>query len=67
MHCLWTGFENSVFYLLKSFFIGMREDLGLYLPKILKNVLGHVLQIFIHLYSEAFECNTTSNWLNRMV
>ena len=30
-----------------------------------KNVLCLILQIF--LYLEVFECNTTSEWLNRMV
>ena len=34
---------------------------GLYSPTILKNVLSLVLQIFQYL--EAFECNTTSDWL----
>ena len=32
------------------------------LPNILKNVLGHVLRIFLSL--EPFESNTTSDWLN---
>ena len=34
---------------------------GLYSPTILKNFHSLVLQIF--LYLEAFECNTTSDWL----
>ena len=34
-------------------------------PTILKKVLSLVLQIF--LYLQAFECNTTSDWLNGMV
>ena len=38
---------------------------GPYSPTILKNVLRHVLQIF--LYLEAFETNTTSVWLNHTV
>ena len=41
------------------------EDLGSYSPTILKNVLGLVLPVFLHL--AAFECNTTSNWLNHTV
>ena len=41
------------------------EDLGLYSPTILKNLLCLVLQIF--LYLAAFECNITSDWLNPMV
>ena len=36
---------------------------GPYLLTILKNILCLVLQIFLCL--EAFECNTTSDWLNR--
>ena len=36
-----------------------------YSPTILKHVLGLVLQIF--LYLEAFERNTTSDWLNHTV
>ena len=35
---------------------------GLYSPTILKNVRGLFLQIC--LYLAAFECNTTSDWLN---
>ena len=38
---------------------------GSYLPTILKNVLCLVLQIF--LYLAAFECDTTSDWLNYTV
>ena len=34
-------------------------------PTILQNVLSLVLQIFLNL--EAFECNTTSDWLNHTV
>ena len=41
----------------------MNQNLGPYSPTILENILGLVLQIF--LYLEAFECNTTSDWLNR--
>ena len=40
-------------------------DLGPYSPTILEKVLRLILQIF--LYLDAFECNTTSDWLNRMV
>ena len=36
-----------------------------YSPTIFKNVLSLILQTF--LYLDAFECNTTSDWLNRMV
>ena len=36
---------------------------GPYLPTILKNVHSLVLQMF--LYLAAFECNTTSDWLNQ--
>ena len=36
-----------------------------YSPTILENCLSLVLQIF--LYLEVFECNTTSDWLNRTV
>ena len=43
----------------------MYKELGPYSPTILKNVLGLVLQII--LYSEAFECNTASDWLNHAV
>ena len=38
---------------------------GSYSPTVLENILSLVLQIF--LYSEAFECNTPSDWLNRTV
>ena len=38
---------------------------GPYSPTILKNILCLVLQIF--LYLAAFECNTTSDWLNHTV
>ena len=41
------------------------QDQFTYSPIILKNFLGLVLQIY--LYLEAFECNTTSDWLNSMV
>ena len=40
-------------------------DLGSYSPTILKNVLSLVQQIFLSL--AAFECNTTSDWLNHTV
>ena len=36
---------------------------GLYSPTIPENILC-LLQIFLHL--EAFECNTTSDWLNHL-
>ena len=36
-----------------------------YSPTILKNILSPVPQIF--LYSEAFKCKTTSDWLYHMV
>ena len=36
-----------------------------YSPTILMNVLCLILQIY--LYLEAFECNTTSDWLNHTV
>ena len=36
-----------------------------YLPTILENVLCLILQIF--LYLEAYECTTTSEWLNLTV
>ena len=39
--------------------------LGLYSLTFLQNILSLVLQISLHL--EAFECNTTSDWLNHMV
>ena len=39
------------------------RNLGPYSLTILRNVLSLVLQIF--LYSEAFEYNKTSDWLNR--
>ena len=39
--------------------------LGPYSPTILKNILCLILQIFLVL--EAFECNTTSDWLNHTV
>ena len=39
-------------------------SLGLYSPTILRNAFCFVLQIF--LYLAAFECNTTSNWLNHL-
>ena len=42
-----------------------RSKQGQYSPTILKNILRLILQII--LYLEAFVCNTTSNWLNRMV
>ena len=38
---------------------------GPYLPIILHTILSLVLQIF--LYLTVFECNTTFDWLNRMV
>ena len=38
---------------------------GPYSQPILKNVLSLVLQSF--LYLEAFDCNTTSGWLNHTV
>ena len=41
------------------------KNLSLYSPTILENILSLVLQIF--LYSEAFECNTTSDWVNHKV
>ena len=41
------------------------QDQRLYSPTILKTVLCHILQIFLFL--EAFDCNTTSDWLNRKV
>ena len=39
--------------------------LGLYSSTILQNVVCLILQIF--LYLEAFECNTTSDWLHHTV
>ena len=44
---------------------GMRSSTGPYSPFIFKNLLNLVLQIFLHL--EAFESNTTFDWLNHMV
>ena len=40
-------------------------DLGSYSPTILENILSLVFQNFLQL--AAFECNTTSDWLNRIV
>ena len=42
-----------------------RGQLGPYSPTILKKVLSLFVQIFLQL--EAFECNTTSDWLNNTV
>ena len=41
------------------------HDQGPYSPNILRKVVSLVLQMFLHL--EAYECNTTSDWLNRKV
>ena len=41
------------------------QDQSPYPPNILKYSLSLVLQIF--LYLEAFECNTTSDWLNHTI
>ena len=41
------------------------KNQGPYSPTILQNILSLGLQIFPYL--AAFECNTTSDWLNRMV
>ena len=41
------------------------QILGRYSPTILKNGLRIVLQVL--LYLEAFDCNTTSDWLNYTV
>ena len=43
-----------------------KQALGTYSPTILKNILNLVLKIF-YLYLAAFECNTTSDWLNHTV
>ena len=40
------------------------EDQGSYSPTILQNILCLSLHIFVYL--EAFECNTTSDWLNHI-
>ena len=41
------------------------QNQGPYSPTILENILGLVLEIFLNL--EAFECYTTSDWLNHTV
>ena len=51
--------------LLKSICSSNRQNLGPYSPTSVKNILYLVLQIF--LYLEAFECNTTSDWLRTYV
>ena len=43
----------------------LAENMGLYSPTILEKILSFVPQIFVYL--EAFECNTASGWLKRMV
>ena len=53
-------FLSPIFFLLL-----LKKDQGPYSPTILQNILSLVLKIF--LYLEAFECNTTSDWLNRTV
>ena len=45
--------------------LDLETILGPYSPTILKNILSLVLQIF--LCTEAFERNTTSDWLNHTV
>ena len=42
-----------------------KKDPGPISPSILEKIVSLVLQIFFYL--EEFECNTTSNWLNRTV
>ena len=41
------------------------QEQGPYWPTILENIPSLVLHTF--LYLEAFECNTTSDWLNRII
>ena len=43
----------------------LMRNLGPYSPTILENGLNLILQYFPYL--ETFECNTTSDWLNRTV
>ena len=43
------------------------DMMGPYLPTILKDILCLNLQIFFFLCLAAFECNTTSDWLNHTV
>ena len=47
----------------KAFFFNVLKRV--YMEVRVRNILGLVLQILLHL--EAFECNTTSDWLNHMV
>ena len=46
-------------------YIPEQAHLAPYSPTLLQNVLSLVLQIFLFL--AAFECNTTSDWLNHTV
>ena len=59
------GSISILFRCISFYFIRFGSVLGPYSPTILKNVLSLVLQIFLFLH--AFECNTTSDWLNHMV
>ena len=63
----WTGtaknYLNSIVVLTHGF--DFLTSLGLHSLPIPKNVISCGLQIFPHV--EAFECNTTSSWLNWMV
>ena len=45
---------------------GLISEQGPYSPTILKNVLKSCSPDFFQ-YLAAFECNTTSDWLNHMV
>ena len=56
--------KHILFVVCKCFQFGLP---GLHSPTILKNILSHVLKIFLKKKIEAFECNTTSDWLNHMV
>ena len=49
------------------FFFTIGRKRGLYSPTIIKNILCLILQVFCFQFSEVFECNTTSDWLNHTV